>query len=60
MATQTGDARNRAAKSFIEPVLGEDVLPSCIEDAVRKRLDEEKYVEALVIAIYFETIPLDE
>lgn len=54
MATQQPARRDRDAKTFLEPALGEVSLPSHIEREVQKRLEEGEYVEALVVAIYFD------
>lgn len=54
MAIQPTDRRNRAAKDIIEPAIQEDFLPARIETEVKQCLDREEYVEALVIAIYFD------
>lgn len=54
MAIQPTDRRDRAAKDIIEPAVQEGFLPARIETEVKRRLEREEYVEALVIAIYFD------
>lgn len=54
MATQKPARRDRDAKQFLEPALGELSLPSHVEREVRQRLEDGEYVEALVVAIYFD------
>jgi hypothetical protein len=54
MTTQPPASRGRDAKTFLEPALGELSLPSHVECEVRQRLEEGEYVEALVVAIYFD------
>lgn len=53
MATEPVDGRNEAARRFIEPVQDEVVLSSEFEAEFRRRLEDEDYVGALVVAIYF-------
>lgn len=54
MATRPPAPRDRDAKAFLEPALDELCLPSHVEREVQARLEEGAYVEALVVAIYYD------
>lgn len=54
MATRPPTPRDCDARAFLEPALEELSLPSHVEREVRDRLEAGAYVEALVVAIYYD------